>query len=166
MASEKTPQVVIEIAKTTRDKGSATNGVSRHDTESMQALYPNSPIHANRIDNASQKKILQDILDDEALEGGGIKANMQFGDAPDLSTVETGGGGLPASPFVPNPTSSPTGNAVDQPKAPDNYGSEPTSQGYGDGPTADAADRNPSVTSGKVARVAGTIGELVMKKGS
>ena len=63
------------------------------------------------------------LYDEEALQGtvvGGLGVNSfnrDFTDAPDISQVETGGGGLPASPYIPNLTSPGPGSvsATDQP---------------------------------------------------
>ena len=41
--------------------------------------------------------------------------SLNFSDAPDLDSVETGGEGLPASPFVPNIASSPGASHFNQP---------------------------------------------------
>lgn len=143
----KEPQIVIGVPKTVKDKGSAANGVSRSDTLTMQSIYGNSPIHAERITDESVKAMMQAELD-----------KFTYSDAPKYEDVPTGGGGLPASAFTPNPSSSPSGKPTDQPAAPDGYGSEPTSQGYGIGPSHDGQSRNPAISSTRVAR---TIGELV-----
>jgi hypothetical protein len=42
--------------------------------------------------------------------------DLNYGDAPDLNTVVTGGGGLPASPFIPNLTSAEGANPSAQPE--------------------------------------------------
>ncbi len=148
----KDPQIVIGVPKTVRDKGSAPNGVSKSDTQTMQSIYGNSPIHAERITDESVKAMLQEELN-----------KFTYTDAPSYEDVPTGGGGLPASPFTPNPSSSPSGKPEDQPAAPDGYGSEPTSEGYGIGPSHNGTSRNPGTSSTRVAR---TIGELVKGVGS
>lgn len=154
-----TKQNMVEVTRTVRDAGSAPNGTSKSDYATLAASFPGSPIHAGRITDDSQKKQLFDgVLKNSALSVPDGIFNMMFGGAPDLSTVSYSNPGDPASPFVPNPASSPSGKAADQPAPPEGYGQEPTSTGYGEGPTATAAGRNPSITS---ARVAGTIGETL-----
>lgn len=154
-----TKQNMVEIEKTSRDKGSATNGVSKSDYATLAASFPGSPILSETVTDQSQKdKFFKNVLKNTALNTPDGIFNLMFGGAPDLSTVTYANPGDPASPFVPNPTSSPSGKPTDQPAPPDGYGVAPTSDGFGEGPTANAPDRNPSVTS---AKVASTIGETL-----
>ncbi len=153
-----TKQIMTEIGKTSRDKGSAPNGVSKSDYAALSKCFPGSPILSERISDASQKQLYLKETLGATIDGNGGVFDLTFGGAPDLSTVSYANPGDPASPWVPNPASSPSGNAADQPAPPDGYGQEPTSDGYGTGPTANAPDRNPSVTS---AKVAATIGQTM-----
>lgn len=153
-----TKQNMVEIAKTSRDKGTATNGVSKSDHATLASCFPGSPILSERISDAVQKSKFFAVLASPALNTPDGTFNMMFGGAPDLSTVAYANPGDPASPYVPNPASSPSGNAADQPAPPAGYGLEPLSDGYGEGPTANAPDRNPAITS---AKVAATIGETL-----
>jgi len=153
-----TKQIIVEVAKTSRDAGTATNGVSKSDHATLASCFPGSGILNGNITDDSQKQKFFKVLKTSALNTPDGTFNMMFGGAPDLSTVTYANPGDPASPFVPNPTSSPTGNPADQPAPPADYGLKPTSSGFGEGPTADAPDRNPAITSGKVAS---TIGETL-----
>lgn len=85
--------------------------------------------------------------------------------APDLTTVKTGGEGLPATPYTPNPTSPGEGNGIDPSQMPEFTGASPSDGdanlasakqfGRGDGSSA-----NPSVTSAETSRA--TIGKYML----
>ena len=139
-------QVVIDAVAATSAGMGALNGKSTSDTTVLRTAFAGSPIHAGRVTDASQKAELLSVLENTALVTPDGTFNMTFGDAADLADVETGGGGLPASSFVPNPSSSPSGLPSDQPAPPDGYGQAP-SNSFGTGPTADAPARNPSISS-------------------
>ena len=65
-----------------------------------------------------KKQFQNEVLDTTVVNGHGLNSfNTDFTDAPDLNDVETGGGGLPASPYGPNLTSPGPGsvNASDMP---------------------------------------------------
>lgn len=153
-----TKQNIVEVAKTSRDAGTATNGVSKSDHATLTSCFPGSGILLGTITDQTQKDKFFNVLKSTALNVPDGIFNLQFGGAPDLSTVSYANPGDPASPFVPNPTSSPSGSPEDQPAPPADYGLEPTSSGFGVGPTANAANRNPAITS---AKVAATIGETL-----
>ena len=153
-----TKQNIVEVARTSRDGGSATNGVSKSDHATLASCFPGSGILNGSITDASQKEKFFNVLKSTALNVPDGMFNLAFGGAPDLSTVKYSNPGDPASPFVPNPSSSPSGNPSDQPAPPAGYGLEPTRTGFGEGPTANAPDRNPAITS---AKVASTIGETM-----
>ena len=86
--------------------------------------------------------------------------NLDYTNAPNLNNVDTGGGGLPATPFVPNPVSPGEGsvNPSDQKKAHERFVKNQTPSAWGDG--ADVTKpgqgieaepaRNPVDTSKKV----------------
>ena len=115
-------QVTVNAVVTTKDKG-------RHDSKHMSAIYAKSPIHSSEMTAESIKELYQKLaLDGEVNDAGhtfGI-LNRDYTDAPDYGDVETGGGGLPASAWVPNPASPGPGsqNPADQPAPPEGYGSK------------------------------------------
>ena len=88
------------------------------------------------------------------------------GGPPDLNTVETGAGGLPATPFVPNPASPGEGNGINasaKPEATD-FAKQIASRKPdtpGSGAAANEDSRNPSSTS-KAMKTA-TLGQLMGK---
>lgn len=84
----------------------------------LRSAFPESPIFKGEITDEERKKLYQQLALDGVVNGGlGINSfNRDYVDAPDLNDVESGGGGLPSSPFTPNLTSPGPGslNAADQ----------------------------------------------------
>jgi len=94
------PQTIVEPAAPT-DKPYGTRSESN-----MQAIYASSPIYAGDINDDERKAQFQELaLDGTITNGLGLNSfSRDFSDAPDLGEVDTGAGGLPASPYMPNPT--------------------------------------------------------------
>jgi hypothetical protein len=120
MASHK--QIMVEAASTS-DKPKLGNS----NTKAIKEMFPASPIYLGEITDADQAKHFQvRVLDAKINDGGHTfgEFDMNYSDAPDMSTVKTGPAGLPASPFVPNPASPPPGSAdpADLPVPPAKYG--------------------------------------------
>ena len=91
-----------------------------------------------------------------------FKGNEQD-QVPNLADVETGGGGLPASPYVPNLSSVGEGQLANPGAQPEYEGPLPTDSGQiGQGLAATSADRSPHVTSEKIS--ANTIGSYIRGK--
>jgi len=148
----------------TTSKGSGTS-----DTAALQTLFPSSPGVADYpgSDGASTYKSTALSL----LLAGAVTENLQlgefdrdFGDGtsdeskkpPTYSDVETGGGGLPASAWVPNPAS-PTDDTASPssiPSAPDGYGLSPTNSLANVGSSVDVtqAGRDPLTSSARMAK--------------
>lgn len=99
----------------------------------LQSMFPTSPIYQGDITDEERKRAYQALsldgnVNDSADSAGitvpggpghGVNTHERdYGGAPDLSLVETGGGGLPASPYMPNLTSPGPGSisAADQPE--------------------------------------------------
>jgi hypothetical protein len=82
--------------------------------------FPASPIYKGEVTDTERKEVFDKlVMQGTVIGGNGLNAfNRDFEDSPDLATVETGGGGLPATPYMPNVTSPGPGslNAADQPK--------------------------------------------------
>ena len=98
----------------------------------LQGMFPNSPIYSGDMTDEERKKTYQGLSLDGNVNDTGESAgspvaggpghgvnshDRDYTAAPDMTQVETGGGGLPASPYVPNLTSPGPGsvNAADQP---------------------------------------------------
>jgi hypothetical protein len=108
------------------------------------------------------KQFQDQVIDGVVNDGGHTfgEFSKDYSDSPDLNEVETGGGGLPASPYVPNPTSPGPGsiNASDQGEAPEGFGENvPAQWGSGVG-----SQLQPKTSSEQQSR--GTLGDYVMGK--
>jgi hypothetical protein len=85
----------------------------------LKSAFPNSPIYLEELTDEERKLAFKElVLDGKVLNGNGINSfDRDYSEAPVLEDVETGGGGLPASPYFPNLTSPGPGsiNPSDQP---------------------------------------------------
>ena len=117
-------QGTVNPVITQRDMG-------RSGTNDLKSIYSTSPINKGDLTVDSIKSQFQsEVLDGVTNDGGHTfgEFSNDYSDAPDYGDVPTGGGGAPASAFVPNP-SSPGEGSVDptaQPKAPDGFGQTPS----------------------------------------
>jgi hypothetical protein len=117
-------QKTVEHLATVRDMGSS-------DSATVKASFPGSPIHQGEMTAESVRKQFQDEVIDGTVNDGGHTFgtfNKDYSDSPDLAQVKTGGGGLPASPYVPNPVSPGEGslNPTDQADPPEGFGQRPS----------------------------------------
>ena len=149
-------QGTVESIITVRDMGSA-------DTATAQAAFPASPMHLGEMTAESIRQQFQEKVIDGVVNDGGHTFgtfDRDYADAPDLNEVETGGGGLPASPYVPNPTSPGPGsvNPSDQPEPPEGFGQNPS-----DTPGSGVGSQLQPKTSSE-AQSKGTLGDYVMGK--
>ena len=117
-------QQTVEYLTTVRSMGTS-------DTANIKSSFPASPIHAGEMTAESIRQQFQDEVIDGTVNDGGHTFgtfSRDYVEAPVLAEVETGGGGLPASPYVPNPVSPGPGsiNATDQGEAPDGFGQNPS----------------------------------------
>lgn len=89
--------------------------------------------------------------DNTSLDYEGTGASVPNG-PPDLNKVATGGGGLPATPYVPNPASPGEGNSINASAVPESKEFAAASlakkpENYGSGSPANESSRNPAVSS-------------------
>ena len=149
-------QTMLEPMTTEKGMGTAS-------TTTVKASFPASPIYIGELNDAERKAFFQkNVLDGEVNDGGhtfGI-FSRDYSEAPDIASVETGGGGLPGSPWVPNPVSPGPGsiNAAEQGEPPAGWGENPPEQ-WG---TGVGSQLEPSVSSAQQA--GGTLGDYVMGK--
>ena len=108
------PQLIINIPVP------SNNPLGTRNVQSLNAAFPESPVHKGELSDQERKDFYQkNCLDGSVSNGLGIMSfNRDFSanNPPNLEDVKTGGGGLPATPFVPNLTSPGPGsvNASDQ----------------------------------------------------
>ena len=149
-------QTIVETVSTVKDMGSSS-------TATVQASFPASPIYIGDISDDERKEAFQElVLDGEVNDGGHTFGTFHrdYADAPDLAEVETGAGGLPASPYVPNPVSPGPGsmNPTDQGAPPEGFGQAPNAQ-WG---TGVGSQLEPSVSSAQ--QSGGKLGDYIMGK--
>jgi len=117
-------QVTVEAPVTERFMG-------RSDTNQNKACFAASPIYMEEITDDERREAWQTMILDGPINDGGHTFGVHdpnYLEAPDpAADVETGGGGLPASPFVPNPASPGPGshNPADIPDPPEGFGQTP-----------------------------------------
>ena len=151
-------QLTVEAVITERFMG-------RSASNDLATAYPQSPIHNGEISDESIRQQYQEIVMDAVINDGGHtfgEYDTSYTNAPNLDDVETGGGGLPASPYVPNVTSPGPGslNPSDMPAPPEGFGQRP-SDTWGSGV---GSQESPAISS---ARHSGhTIGEYLLGKAS
>jgi len=109
------PQTIVEPAIP------ADKPLGARNEANLQAAFASSPIYAGELtDNERKEKYQSEALDGIVLNGLGLNSfdrDYDENDPPDFDDVETGGGGLPATPYVPNLSSPGPGSvfAGDQP---------------------------------------------------
>ena len=93
--------------------------------QNLRSAFAESPIYKGELTDSERKKGFQkEVLDGTVTGGHGLNSfsrdyvGTTQNPVPNLNDVETGGGGLPASPFIPNLTSPGPGSisAADQPE--------------------------------------------------
>jgi len=148
------------VKQTTVDPAATTTGMGSSSTELMVELYPGSPIHDGSMTRESvQAQGDAELLSGVVTNGMGLPSfSLDFtgqdsGVAPPDQEVTTGAGGLPASPWVPNPSSPGEGqNPSTLPAAPDGFGMEPNGDTYGvgEGAIANPKDTSLVISGGKI----------------
>ena len=132
----------------------------------LRAAFPESPIYKNDITDEERRKAYQELALDGVVNGGNginsfdrdFKGTTQ-NPVPNLEDVETGGGGLPSSPFTPNLTSPGPGsvNAADMPEYAGELPSEEFINEFGSGM---GGLISPSQTSAEISKQ-GTLGTYI-----
>lgn len=145
----------------TTEQANGSSGTSIH-----QKAFPSSPIHSGELTAETLKDTFVELVQSALVNDGGHtfgEFNRDYVDSPLLDDVETGGGGLPGSPYAPN-IASPTDGI--NPKSIPESGVEVTTaaKGSGDPFAAPAIGTNagglpnPSASSVNISRV--TLGSL------
>ena len=149
--------------QTTVEPTTSARNLGARDDASLKSAFPASPIHTGEMTAESIAKQFQDeVINGTTNDGGHTfgEQTMDYSESPDLNEVKTGAGGLPASPYVPNPTSPGPGslNAADQGEAPDGFGQTPPAQ-WGSGVGSQLQPKTSSEQQSK-----GTLGDYVLGK--
>ena len=136
--------------------------LSSADNALLMKMFPNSPMYTREVTNIERIKYYQDNLLEGPINDGGHyfgEFDPNFAGAPDYADVETGGAGLPASPWVPNPVSPGPGNtnASAQPDPPEGFGTDQGSQGS----AGEGSRLSPKTSSELIAQQ--KIGDYVLK---
>ncbi len=149
-------QLTVEAVITERFMG-------RSASNDLATSFPASPIHRGELTDEIVRAHYQEIVMDNVINDEGHTFgtyDTSYTDAPNLADVETGGGGLPASPYVPNVTSPGPGslNPADMPEPPDGFGQRP-SDTWGSGV---GSQESPAMSSAR--HSSHTIGEYLLGK--
>jgi hypothetical protein len=87
--------------------GLGTFSLGSADYASLRSSFPGSPAYDGSYEDAKVVATYEDVNQSPLNDGGhtfGL-VKTDFSDSPDLNTVATGGGGLPGTPYGPNPAS-------------------------------------------------------------
>ena len=142
-------QTIVDTDLSNRALGSRSKAT-------LQEMYPASPIHAGEITDETVKTQAQELLlMGTVVESGGYYGfnpayNRDYVDAPDISTVVVGPGGLPGTPHLPNTVSPGPGsvNPSDLPKPPAELKElQPMAPFPGAGSTANPADTSAAIAA-------------------
>jgi hypothetical protein len=144
MASQ--PQTIVEPAVPDDKPYGSRNPIN------LKAMFGASPIYSGDLTDDERKSVFQGPGDYSALNGvvlSGLGLNSFNRDyyenePPDLEDVKTGGFGLPATPYVPNPTSPGPGSVFATDQAPFTGEIPESAPEYGSGL---GGTLSPSVTS-------------------
>ena len=161
MANHK--QITVEPA----DNGASAAGgnMGKANYAALKQMFATAPYFvdytADYLKELAQELLLDGEVNDQGHTFGTF--NRDYSEAPNYADVETGGGGKPASAWVPNPASPIGGanNVSSIPEAPEGYGTIPADN-WGNGPTA--VDRSPHASSAAISSQ--KIGDLPSKRSS
>lgn len=144
-------------------------GPGRSDTATLKTLFPGAPGATDYVGtegSATYKQValnlllsgeVTDNLQTAAVDRDyGVNASDESRKPPSYGAVETGGGGLPASAWVPNPASPGAGSVDpnDQPDPTEGYGTAPTNTIANVGASSDATQpsRDPATSSQRMSQ--------------
>ncbi len=138
---------VVQVPARTFGRGSG-------DTVALKLAFPTSPLNDGTY--STDEQVVQKFLNPPELQNGQLSdggyafgtVNRYYQDAPDLATVQVGGGGLPGTPWAPNIASP---SAVDNPQSIPDSGVEATNRLRGDGTAFQGNGlTSPSVTTAQI----------------
>lgn len=134
--------------------------------ENLKSAFYASPIHNNELTDAERFETFIKLTKGVIVNGNGINSfdTRYLGNdqnpLPNLNDVETGGGGLPSTPYTPNITAPGPGsvNAANQPAYEGNFKDPNNVSNFGSGLNSLTS---PSETASKIAEQT-TLGNYIM----
>jgi len=151
------PQTIVETVFTEKPLGSRNEA-------NLQKAFSASPLpgYLGELSDDERKTAYQSLaLDGIVANGLGFNSfNRDYADAPSMANVETGGGGKPASAYVPNLTSPGPGSVFPNDQAA--YEGELPAAGteFGSGLGSTGAGSSPSETSAEISGQ--TLGDYIL----
>ena len=134
-------------------KPTSTKPLGSRNDINLKKSFVHSPIHNGEMTDEERKKEFQKlVMEGVVLNGNGFDSfNRDYEGAPNLEEVETGGGDLPASPYMPNLTSPGPGsvNAADKPEYQGDIPDKDQRNNWG---TGMGGTVSPSKTSSEIAK--------------
>lgn len=154
-------QITVEPDENQTASGSKANRAA------LKQLFSTAPYHndytKDRVKKLAQALLLDGEVNDMGHTFGTFNRDYAANGAPNYADVETGGAGLPASAWVPNPASPVGGpnNVTSIPEAPEGYGTTPADN-WGTG--SSVVDRSPHASSAAISSQ--KIGDLPANRSS
>ena len=154
-------QITVEPDENQTASGSKAN------RSALKQLFSTAPYHNDytkeRVKKMGQALLLDGEVNDMGHTFGTFNRDYAANGAPNYADVETGGAGLPASAWVPNPASPIGGpnNVTSIPEAPEGYGTTPADN-WGTG--SSVVDRSPHASAAAIS--AQKIGDLPANRSS
>ena len=154
-------QITVEPDENQTASGSKANRAA------LKQLFSTAPYHndytKDRVKKLAQALLLDGEVNDMGHTFGTFNIDYAANGAPNYADVETGGAGLPASAWVPNPASPVGGpnNVTSIPEAPEGYGTTPADN-WGTG--SSVVDRSPHASSAAISSQ--KIGDLPANRSS
>jgi len=144
-------QITVEPDENQTASGSKANRAA------LKSLFSTAPYFneytKEEVKALGQALLLDGEVNDMGHTFGTFNKDYGVNGAPDYGNVETGGGGLPASAWVPNPASPVGGpnNVTSIPEAPEGYGTTPADNwGNGIGSQLSPAASSNAISTQKI----------------
>ncbi len=154
-------QIITETPITVNTIGP---GLSTTSTANLHLAFPASPMYNDYTDKAVKDLFTALVLSPVVNDGGHTFGEFRrdFHDAPDVSTIQTGGGGLPGTPWAPNIAS--PGPGANPHNIPESGAAATLASPHGGGAFNGDGLASPSVTSNKIATRSRKLGDYIFGK--
>lgn len=120
---------LVEVRRKNRTRTKLSN------TGLLEATFPQTPPlpghPGGAYNDASVEELMSTLTNGIQDRNPDVSVDLDYGEAPNLQEVETGGGGLPGSPWTPAPGSPGAGSAnpADIPEPPADHPGQPSGAG-------------------------------------